>query len=130
MQQCRDVFTYLFVFLNISRKEKYLLKRVFVSVLSVLLLYFKTLIFVLFYTNPCFFYINPQLFYSPYLKSVCGRNIIHAREREFSSHGIFRLLASLTDGILVEAAHQSQFPCPKVSRKNRLSEWRVNCIAS
>ena len=30
--------------------------------------------------------------------------------------------------ILVEAAHQPQFPCPKVRR--RRSEWRVNCIAS
>ena len=28
-----------------------------------------------------------------------------------------RLLAPLTDSILVEAAHQPQFPCPKVSQK-------------
>ena len=28
-----------------------------------------------------------------------------------------RLLAPLTDSIFVEAAHQPQFPCPKVSRK-------------
>ena len=28
-----------------------------------------------------------------------------------------RVLAPLTDSILVEAAHQPQFPCPKVSRK-------------
>ena len=33
-----------------------------------------------------------------------------------------RLLAPLTDSILVEAAHQPQFPCPKVKRENRLSE--------
>ena len=30
---------------------------------------------------------------------------------------ITRLLAPLTDSILVEAAHQPQFPCPKVSLK-------------
>ena len=36
----------------------------------------------------------------------------------------YRLLAPLTDSILVEAAHQTQFPCPKVSK------WRVICIAS
>ena len=28
-----------------------------------------------------------------------------------------RLLAPLTDSIFLEAAHQPQFPCPKVSRK-------------
>ena len=37
-------------------------------------------------------------------------------------HIITKLLAPLTDSILVEAA---QNPCPKVSRENRLSEWRV-----
>ena len=41
--------------LNISRKEKYLLKRIFVCVLSVLLLCLKMLIFVLFYIDPCVF---------------------------------------------------------------------------
>ena len=39
-------------FLNISRKEKYLLKRVFVSGFFVLLLCLKMLIFVIFYVNP------------------------------------------------------------------------------
>ena len=29
----------------------------------------------------------------------------------------FRLVAPLSDSILVEAAHQPQFPCLKVSRK-------------
>ena len=42
-----------FVFLNFSRKEKYLLKWIFVSVL--LLLCFKMLIFVRIYINSCVF---------------------------------------------------------------------------
>ena len=48
-----------------------------------------------------------------------------------------RLLAPLTDSILVEAAHQPQFPCPKVSRKTAKwiasklhCELRKRCSAS
>ena len=45
---------------------------------------------------------------------------IYVKEVRFSllTHTAFsRLLAPLTDSILVEAAHQHQFPWPKVSRK-------------
>ena len=48
--------SFIFPFLNISRKEKYLLKRAFVSVVLLLFLFLllcsKMLIFVTFYINP------------------------------------------------------------------------------
>ena len=47
------------------------------------------------------------------------RNYVYDTEyRLLRVRGIVRLLAPLTDSILVEAAHhQPQFPCPKVSLK-------------
>ena len=94
--------------------------------------------------NLALFIFHPQLFrrFSEketnirQVSRLCKKSLFQNKIRKTFVSGVIpfksKLLVPLTAiSMLVEVAYQPQFPCSRSSqKKNRLSEWRVDCMAS